>query len=234
MQSTELNYNIFQLLLTITIILKFYFYCRPVVSAGCGFSVLAILLCFIGTILDGVFYGITHNLDTCYERQTNTVYGDTSYLLAAEACVVGHSQDCMCVSGDDTDECYLFNLKGADDCGLILTTLPDNLLTSMFFLLLLLFLLFTYSVFTCMIVCVEPDRDVYIQDNNNGPAQSSNPPVATAAAAAAYPSYVQTQTPAVAKAYVQPPVLKAEPAPQPPAPQPTAVTSNPINNYGYV
>lgn len=199
--------------------LSFHF--RPVVITGCAFSVLGVILLFIGTILDGVFYGVMENLDTCYSRYTNEIYGDSSYSPYAKACAVDHSQDCSCITSDNTDDCYLFDLKAANDCGEVLTTLPSDLLASMFFCLLLLIVVFTYSIFTCMTVCCSPENDVYIQDNNNGPAPGSQPPVA-----AAYPHYAQQQTP-VAQAYVQPPpTVKAVPA--------TTSTTNPMARAGDV
>lgn len=177
--------------------------CRSIVGAGCAFSVLAIILCFIGTILDGVFYGITENLDTCVNKHSLHVYGDSSYAAYAKACIIGHSQECSCVNSDNLDDCYMFNLKNANDCGDILTTLPAELLASMFFLLVLLFVVTTYSIFTCTNVCCAPENDAYVRDNNNGPEP---------AVASVYQPHI-AEPPQVAMPYVQPPpAVKGPPA----------------------
>jgi len=127
------------------------------VTTGCIFSVIAILLCIAGVIFDGVIYGATNALDTCIDRVNFQVYGDNQYAQQAGACIAGHSQDCLCVQGSNDDTCFLFNLDSADNCGQILTKLPSLLLASLLFVFLMLVLVFTYSIFTCMgVCCVKP------------------------------------------------------------------------------
>ena len=114
---------------------------------------IGILLCIAGVIFDGILYGATNALDTCFNQNTGDFYGNTEYNGFAFSCANGHSQTCLCVSGSNSDTCYLFDLKSADDCGEILTKLPSLLLASLIFVFLLLILVFTYSIFTCMGVC---------------------------------------------------------------------------------
>ena len=156
---------------------------RGVVAAGCVFSVISILLCIAGVIFDGVIYGVTNALDACGNQETGEFYGDTKYFTQVVNCAVGHSQTCLCVQGSNDDTCFLFDLRGADNCGQILTRLPSLLLASLIFVFLLLVLVFTYSIFTCMGVCCV----------KTPPAQQNAPPV-QAQAAAANPAYGQPVT----------------------------------------
>ena len=165
------------------IIVILLFYLRGVVTAGCVFSVISILLCIAGVIFDGVIYGVTNALDACGNQETGEFYGDTQYLNQVVNCVVGHSQTCLCVQGSNDDTCFLFDLRGADNCGQILTRLPSLLLASLIFVFLLLVLVFTYSIFTCMGVCCVKT-----------PAAQQNAPPVQAQAAAANPAYGQPVT----------------------------------------
>ena len=130
---------------------------------------IAILLSIAGVVLDGVFYGVTHALDTCLNQETGEFYGDMQYAGLALQCTNGHSQTCLCVQSSNDDTCFLLDLKAAENCGQILTRLPSLLLASLLFLLLSLILVFTYSVFTCMGVCCV----------KTPAAQQNAPPVAT-------------------------------------------------------
>lgn len=159
---------------------------KGVVSTGCVFSVIAILLCIAGVIFDGIMYGVTNAMDTCVNQETGEFYGDTQYNFQAALCISGHSQTCLCVQGSSDDTCFLFDLRsGADNCGEILTTLPSLLLASLIFVFFLLILVFTYSIFTCMGVCCV--KAPAANQNQNGA------PV-TATATAANPSYGQPVT----------------------------------------
>lgn len=128
-------------------------------------------------------YGVTHALDSCGNQETGEFYGDSKYYGNVVQCAVGHSQTCLCVQGSNTDTCFLFNLRAADNCGQILTKMPALLLASLLFVFLLLVLIFTYSIFTCMGVCC-----------NKAPAGQNAAPPVTATATAANPSYGQPVT----------------------------------------
>ncbi len=160
---------------------------RGVVTAGCVFSVIAILLCIAGVIFDGVIYGVTHALDACGNQETGEFYGDTQYLFRVQDCAVGHSQTCLCVQGNNDDTCFLFDLRGADNCGQILTKLPSLLLASLIFVFLLLVLVFTYSIFTCMGVCC-------VKTPAAAAGQNAAPVQAQATPAAANPVYGEPVT----------------------------------------
>lgn len=149
-------------------------------TSGCILSVISILLCIAGVIFDGVIYGATNALDTCIDRVNMQVYGDKQYGTQAGECIPGHSQDCLCVQGSNDDTCFLFNLGSADNCGQILTQLPSLLLASLLFVFLMLVLVFTYSIFTCMgVCCVKPP----LAGQNGAPtpttATAANPVAAT-------------------------------------------------------
>ena len=130
--------------------------------------------------MDGIFYGVTNSLDTCYDQDKGEFYGSSSstYKGYALACVYGHSQTCLCVNGGNSDTCYLFNLESADNCGEILSTMPELLLVSLLFLLGLFGTMLTYSIFTCKVVCCTK------RDENNA-QQQPTPAVAQAVPATA-------------------------------------------------
>ena len=107
----------------------------------------------VGVILDGIWFGVSNALDTCYDQKKGEFYGSSTYQPFAFACANGNSQTCLCVNSANEDTCYLFDLENADNCGEILTTMPALLLTSLIFLLLLLVTMFIYSIFTCMNTC---------------------------------------------------------------------------------
>lgn len=145
------------------------FFSRCSVISGCVFSVISIILLVVGLIIDGIVFGATNGLDTCVDQDTNKYYGDSKYNIYAEACRIDHSQTCVCVNSDNTDNCYLFNLQAADNCGQILTKLPSLLLASVLFMLVLIVVVFVYSIFTCKTVCCASPEDAA---RMNGTAQA--------------------------------------------------------------
>eukprot|EP00388_Colpodella_angusta_P047900 GDKK01074369.1.p1 GENE.GDKK01074369.1~~GDKK01074369.1.p1 ORF type:complete len:240 (-),score=46.57 GDKK01074369.1:218-901(-) len=154
---------------------------KGIVTTGCVFSIIAILLCIAGVIFDGIIYGATNALDTCYDRENFTVYGDAQYGGQAINCALQNSQTCLCVQGSNDDTCFLFNLDSADNCGQILTKLPSLLLASLLFVFLLLVLVFTYSIFTCMgVCCVRPPLANQNATPVTATATATNPVAATA------------------------------------------------------
>ena len=161
---------------------------------GCIFSVVGIILCFVGTIFDGVTYGVTNDLKTCINQDTLAVFGESKYYPNAAGCIPDHAQTCLCVNGDNNN-CYLFDLNhGNENCGMVLTKLPSLLLASMFFCLILLALVGTYSACTCMTICCGPKDNSANQNltaNAHQVSGSSSPtanPVMTTAAVMAYPA----------------------------------------------
>ena len=153
--------------------------------AGCTFSSLTIALLIAGLILDGVIFANVATLKTCAVKNTLDYYGDSSYIVSARSCALQHSQTCACVRADD-DLCYLFNLRDADDCGVILNKYPSLLLGSILFMVALIIVVGIYSGFTCKNLSC-PNRRGDNTHLTGASADTSSTAVATPAAAMATP-----------------------------------------------
>jgi hypothetical protein len=153
---------------------------RCTVGAGCGFSVIAIILLIVGVIIDGITYGGANALDTCGNTNTGEIYGDSANLPYLISCAVDNHQDCLCIQSSNTDTCYLFNLEAADNCGQILNKYPSLLLASVLFELFLLVTVFIYSVCTCKSVCCVSAEQQAAAQNTAPPANFAAPVAAVA------------------------------------------------------
>ncbi|KAJ1438294.1 hypothetical protein B484DRAFT_444734 [Ochromonadaceae sp. CCMP2298] len=124
---------------------------RNVVFAGMVFGVCSIVLTIAGAVADGIFYGLTNSLATCYSTETNSFYGNADYAGLAGLCSFTSDYECLCVKAtndvnSEDSKCYEFDLYNSDNCGLILNKLPKLLLVSC---LLCVTLIVVSSIFTC-------------------------------------------------------------------------------------
>lgn len=119
-------------------------------------AILCCILVVIGFVRDAVMATYLRELETCFDQQTGDVYGADGNTIQAVNCAVGHGQRCLCVNSEETDTCYLFEKKITDTCGDILTAMPDLLIASVVFQILLLGILLYYSVQVCIDLCCPP------------------------------------------------------------------------------
>jgi len=144
--------------------------------------VAALVLCFVGTIIDGLNSAVFRDFDICINTGTGELYGDPKVTNSTLPCMKaainattfgngtfteGHSH-CTCASDGDPDiyDCIDIKLRGSSgDCEKLLTVMPELLLASCLILLACLFLVMFYSCMSCRSVCcsdntVVPDAPV--------------------------------------------------------------------------
>jgi hypothetical protein len=116
-------------------------------------SIISIAVLTAGVIFDGLMYGTMNALDTCGDSNTGEIYGETANVPYLISCAVDHHQDCLCIQSSHPDRCYLFNLEAADNCDQVLVKYPSLLLASVLFELVLMIVVFFYSICTCNTLC---------------------------------------------------------------------------------
>lgn len=145
----------------------------------------ALVLCFVGTIIDGLNSAVFRDFDICINTGTGERYGDpeirpnktlpciieavniTEHNIQLNITTTGHYH-CVCASDGDPDvyDCIDIKLRGdSGDCEKLLTVMPELLLASCLILLACLFLVMFYSCMSCRSVCcsdnmVVPDAPV--------------------------------------------------------------------------
>ena len=149
-------------------------------TMGIALSVAALVLCFVGTIIDGLNSAVFRDFDVCLNTGTGVRYGNQENTNSTLPCMIdafnealagnftaGHA-DCKCASSGDEDmyDCIDITLRGdSGDCEKLLTIMPELLLASCLILLACLFLVLFYSCMSCRSVCcsdnaVVPDAPV--------------------------------------------------------------------------
>jgi hypothetical protein len=137
-----------------------------IVGVGCFFSVLSVLLTICGTIVDGVFFGLTNSLKFCANTDTGETWGDASTIPFGATCDT--SRLCACFN-DSKDTCYGFDLTKGDDCGQLLNKVPALLAASMVFCIILFIASLAYSIFTCAATCC--NKPPASSSSSSSPAQ---------------------------------------------------------------
>mmetsp|Transcript_30751 Transcript_30751/g.51452 ORF Transcript_30751/g.51452 Transcript_30751/m.51452 type:complete len:238 (-) Transcript_30751:68-781(-) len=122
-------------------------YTRPIYQAGFCLGVISLFASIVGIIFDASWYVFLDSLVACYNQNIQETYGDRFWATSAIVCATSNGYQCTCVQDKSDSDCYQFKVFGEDqDCGLLLSEIPDLLIIS-FVLCALLFTLSTiYSL----------------------------------------------------------------------------------------
>jgi len=144
---------------------------RWAATLGVAFATIATILCFVGTIIDGMNSAAFRQLDICYNPETQKIYGESNVKNSSSPCMldlirgnatVSDSVDCVCSvnTADDFYGCADITLRGnTEDCGVLLFFMPELLLASCLILLSLFIMVIFYCCLSCRSIC-RSDRTV--------------------------------------------------------------------------
>ncbi len=121
-------------------------------------SVLAVMVSFVGVVIDGVGNTQIDAIKTCasatsyYNVDGYVYYGDQSYDDDAKTCIQTYytaDTDCYCV--DSNKDCFFLN--GQTDCNVILTSYTTNLKAAIALDVLCFVSVLAFSIVTCFSIC---------------------------------------------------------------------------------
>mmetsp|Transcript_7088 Transcript_7088/g.10042 ORF Transcript_7088/g.10042 Transcript_7088/m.10042 type:complete len:264 (-) Transcript_7088:143-934(-) len=119
----------------------------------CGvFALIAVLMTFVGALVDGIEWNIVDHNRACYSPATNTYYGESGYYSAANSCSFGLDASagfCSCVEAGNYI-CFQYNIVNNSkyNCGDVLGYYTTQLQYSTIFCSILIVLCLVYSIVT--------------------------------------------------------------------------------------
>lgn len=134
----------------------------PLLYLVASLSIGTVIVCIIGSVLDGIFWHVMNRTGGCYNPYSDRYFGDSQLQSAAESCAdktsIGDSSThnlCFCVQ-DNLDFCFHYRLIHADsfDCSDLITTYRDWLRDSTFIGCSMIFFCSIYFILICKGGCV--------------------------------------------------------------------------------
>ncbi len=131
---------------------------RSVVTAGTVFSIIGFILALSATLADGIGGIIIRALEGCANIETGKTYGNDVAAAYSAICSLDEtSSNCICTQQTSVTSssvtCFLYDLASGDDCGVMLSTYPQQLDASTALLTIITVTIFVYSIFTCIACC---------------------------------------------------------------------------------